>query len=265
MERSVAFDRAADYYDTTRGLSDTGRRRQNELLTQEFAGRGRVLEVGVGTGQVALPLLESGVDVIGFDLARPMMNKLIEKTAGRRTLPLLQADATRMPFEDGAFGAAYFRWVLHLIPDWRGALSESVRVARRGGVVLVLPGSAGKGTSPQAQIHARFAELTGASFEPRGLRWSGYDQLDDEMAALGASPRALPTFTDVERDGLEAFLDSLEQRRYSWTWRIEDDVRFAQAVAEIRRFAQERFGPLHQVPREAYEVAWRAYDLPAPR
>ena len=32
---------------------------------------------------------------------------------------------------------------------------------------------------------------------------------------------------------------------------------------EVRRFAEERFGPLDRVPREEREVAWRAYDLPA--
>jgi hypothetical protein len=73
----------------------------------------------------------------------------------------------------------------------------------------------------------------------------------------------MPTFTEVERDGLEAFLDNVGRRRYSWTWRIQDDERFAQAVDEIRRFAEERFGPLDRVPREVHEVAWRAYDLPA--
>ena len=263
MSDSVAFDRAAEYYDATRGYTAEGERAMIDLLAHELRGRGRVLEVGVGTGQVALPLHATGIPLIGLDLARPMMDRLVEKAGGRSPFPLVQADATRMPFADGMFGAVYVRWVLHLIPDWRVALAESVRVTGRGGVVLVLPGSAGRGTTPQAEIQARFAELTGSSFEPTGLRWSGYDQLDEEMIALDASPRPLPTFTDVERDGLEAFLDNLERRRYSWTWRIEDDRRFADAVAEIRRFAQERYGPLDQVPREEHEVAWRAYDLPA--
>ena len=263
MTDSVAFDRAAEYYDATRGYTPEGEQAMVGILVDELRGCGRVLEVGVGTGQVALPLHAAGIPLIGLDLARPMMDRLVEKAGGRSPLPLVQGDATRMPFADGAFGAVYVRWVLHLIPDWRAALTESIRVTNRGGVVLILPGAAGRGTSPQAEIHARFAELTGSTFEPTGLRWSGYDQLDVEMTALGATPRALPTFTDVERDGLDAFLDNLERRRFSWTWRIEDDERFAQAVVEIRRFAQERFGPLDQVPREEHEVAWRAYDLPA--
>jgi ubiquinone/menaquinone biosynthesis C-methylase UbiE len=263
MSDSVAFDRAAEYYDATRGYTPEGERAMVDILADELRGRGPVLEVGVGTGQVALPLHAAGIPLVGLDLARPMMDRLVEKAGGRSPFPLVQGDATRAPFADGVFGAVYLRWVLHLIPDWRAALMEAIRVTGRGGVVLILPGAAGRGTSPQAEVHARFAELTGSSFEPTGLRWSGYDQLDEEMTALGATPRALPTFTDVERDGLDTFLDNLARRRFSWTWRIEDDERFTHAVVEIRRFAQERFGPLDQVPHEELEVAWRAYDLPA--
>lgn len=128
---SVAFDRAAEYYDATRGFDEEGTRRQTALLLEESTGRGRVLEVGVGTGQVALPLHEAGVDVIGLDLARPMMDKLIAKTGGTLVFPLVQADATRMPFPDDVFGAAYLRWVLHLIPAWETAAQEMVRVDRK--------------------------------------------------------------------------------------------------------------------------------------
>lgn len=258
---SVAFDRAADYYDTTRGLSEAGTQRQTEVLVAEVGTRGRVLEIGVGTGQVALPLHRAGVDVTGIDLARPMMNKLIEKAGGGAPFHLLQADATRMPFIDGAFGAAYLRWVLHLIPDWRAALAETARVVRRGGVVLVLPGAAGKNT-PESEIQDRFAALTGVPFEPAGLKWAGYGELDAAMAALGAVARALPTFTEVERGGLDEFLDSIEKRRYSWTWKVPDDERFASAAAEVRRFAEARFGPFDRIPHQEHEVAWRAYDLP---
>jgi len=200
--------------------------------------------------------------VIGLDLARTMMDKLIEKAGGTRPFPLLQGDAVHLPFADGTFGATYLRWVLHLIPEWLAALAELVRVVTSGGVVLVLLGSAGKDT-PQAEIQARFAEIAGIPFGPPGLMWASHQELDSAMASLGATPRALSAFTEVERDGLGAFLESVKQRRYSWTWRVPDDERFADAVAEIRHFAEERFGPFDRLPPEEYEVAWRAYDVPA--
>ena len=61
MSDSIAFDRAAEYYDDTRGLSEEGVRHTTEALAEVFRGGGPILEVGVGTGQVALPLHDAGV------------------------------------------------------------------------------------------------------------------------------------------------------------------------------------------------------------
>jgi SAM-dependent methyltransferase len=264
MNDSVAFDRAAEYYDATRGLSAEGVVRQTELLVEELGHRDLVLEVGVGTGQVALPLHEAGVRVVGMDLSSPMLAKILEKCGGRSPVPLVQGDATRMPFRDGACGAAYLRWVLHLIPDWRDALGEAVRVVEPGGAILILLGAAGKNT-PQAEIQQRFAALAGVSFEPPGLSWSNYDELDAAMTRFGAAPRTLPAFSDIERDGLDVFIDGIAGNRYSWTWRLEDPELLGRVAIDVRRWSEERFGPLDQVPRAEHEVVWRAYDLPAGR
>ena len=56
MTESSRFDRAAAHYDTTRAISDEAMARTIELLASELLGRGRALEVGVGTGLLALPL-----------------------------------------------------------------------------------------------------------------------------------------------------------------------------------------------------------------
>src|SRR5439155_24677412 len=103
---SVAFDRAADYYDRTRAVSPRAMAGVVGLLAAEYRERGRVLEVGVGTGRIALPLAEAGVAVAGVDLSRPMMDRLVQKAGGRSPVPLAVADATTLPFAGGTFGAA---------------------------------------------------------------------------------------------------------------------------------------------------------------
>jgi SAM-dependent methyltransferase len=261
MDDSVAFDRAAEYYDRTRGISAEGMRKTIDLLAGELRDRGRVLEVGVGTGQLALPLHDVGIPVAGLDLARPMMNKLVEKAGGRSPVPLIQADATRMPIRDRAFGGAYLRWVLHLIPAWREALAEMVRVVRPGGVLLTSLGSYGGG--PRSEIQERFAELTGVSIDPPGLTWDGYDQLDETAAVLGLVPRHLPPISEMERDGLNVFIDGIADNAYSWTWKVQDPDLFASSASEVRTWAEERYGPLDRYPLDDYEMVWRAYDVPA--
>jgi ubiquinone/menaquinone biosynthesis C-methylase UbiE len=254
--RSVTFDRAAEYYDRTRGIDEEGARRQNGLLLSELGSKGLVLEVGVGTGQVALPLHEAGVPLVGLDLARPMMDKLIEKAGGILPFPLLQADATRMPIRNDAFGAAYLRWVLHLIPDWRAAVAEMVRVVRADGAICMMLGSY---SGPRAEIQDRFGAITGIDPTPVGLNWGAGDELDREMEALGRRHRALPPIEHVVAEPLDAFIDGIDENRYSWTWRLPDDVR-ASAAAEARAWAEERFGDLHTPIRTEYASEWRAYD-----
>lgn len=258
MSGSIGFDRAAEFYDRTRSISDDAMARTVELLGSELRDRGRVLEVGVGTGLLALPLHRAGVEIAGMDISAPMLGKLVEKTGGTAPCPLVLADATRLPFADDAFGATYLRWVLHLIPDWRTVLAEVVRVVRPGGVFLVNLGAYG---GPREKIQGRFAEITGSSIRPVGLNWAGWELLDEEMRGHGAEIRIHPRVLEDVTVTLDEFLEGIEQDRYSWTWRVPEDVRI-RAAEEIRSWAAERFGPVDEpAPFEQAHV-WHAYDLP---
>jgi len=255
---SVAFDRAAEFYDQSRAISEETMARTVALLSKELAERGRCLEVGVGTGLVALPLHAAGVPLAGIDLSAPMLGRLLHKARGAPPFPLVRGDATRMPFPDEVFGAAYLRWVLHLIPSWRTALSEMVRVVKPRGVVLVSIGGYG---STEGGIRQRFAALTGVSTDPVGLGWGDVGSLDAAMADLGARVRTLEPFEEEVEDRLDEFLDGIEAARYSWTWPIDEEDRLA-AVRELRVWAAERFGPLDIPLLETLSTVWRAYDLP---
>jgi SAM-dependent methyltransferase len=258
MGESVRFDRAAEEYDRTRAISDEAMAQTIELLTSELGSRGRALEVGVGTGLLALPLHEAGIPVAGIDLTPSMLCKLVEKAGGRPPFPLVLADATRIPFADGTFGGAYLRWVLHLIPDWRAVIGEIVRVVRSGGVVLV---SLGSYDDTRFAIQARFGELTGVSTDPVGLNWADHAALDAEMAVHGAVLRVLSDVRDEGEDTLGEFLDGIEHGRWSWTWPVPEDVR-ERAAKELRPWATERFGPLDRIERYELASIWRAYELP---
>jgi ubiquinone/menaquinone biosynthesis C-methylase UbiE len=100
----------------------------------------RVLELGPGpgyfTGAAATAVGRDGV-VIAADLQPAMLSLLlghIELEAAERTRAVV-CEATRLPFADGAFDAAFLVTVLGEIPEPTGALSELNRVLRAGGVV----------------------------------------------------------------------------------------------------------------------------------
>jgi SAM-dependent methyltransferase len=259
MSESIPFDRAAEYYDETRRLSEEGVRRTTETLTEAFTGAGRIVEIGVGTGQVAIPLHEAGLDVLGLDLSRPMLAQLQRKSGGMARFPLVQGDALQMPFADDAFGGAYLRWVLHLIPGWKVAVHEIARVIRPGGRFLVGLGSYG---GARSDIQERFARSAGISIEPVGLAWGGWRELDEEVAGLGGEKLPDVSFLDRGRDDLDHFMRGIEANRYSWTWAVPDDALRERAAADARAWAEARWGPLDRVPPEAFECRYGAYRFP---
>ena len=254
---SVAFDRAASYYDETRGLSPEGVARTTEALAGALGEEGPILEVGIGTGQVALPLREAGRRIVGIDLSRPMLDVLLAKDADRH-VPVVEGDATAMPFHDDAFTGAYLRWVLHLIPDWRAAVGEIARVVGPGGVFIAGLGSYG---GIGSEMQARFSEITGVSAEPIGLTRDGWDALDAAVAALGGGKLPGVTFEAVDRDDLETLMRGIESNRYSWTWQVTDDDLRARAAAEVRTWAESRWGPLDRMPREVSSYRFASYRL----
>ena len=56
-----------------------------------LAGDGRALEFAIGTGRVAIPLVERGVPVTGIELSRPMIDQLRTK-ADDATIPVIAGD-----------------------------------------------------------------------------------------------------------------------------------------------------------------------------
>ena len=57
----------------------------------ELADGGRALEFAIGTGRVAVPLLERGVPVVGIELSQPMVDQLRTKR-DEISLPVVQGD-----------------------------------------------------------------------------------------------------------------------------------------------------------------------------
>ena len=84
MQDDGYFDeRIAARYDETSGeMFDPASIDPVVELLVKLAGGGRVLELGIGTGRIALPLAQRGVPVHGIDMSTAMVARLREKRGG---------------------------------------------------------------------------------------------------------------------------------------------------------------------------------------
>ena len=259
MSDSVSFDRAADRYDETRRLTPEASRATVDLLRSELGGRRPCLEIGVGTGLIALPLHDVGVGIVGLDLSAAMLHKLAEKSGGRPAFPVLRADATRLPFRDSVFGGAIARHVMHLIPRWQDAIAELVRVVRPGGVLLLNIGTDG---GPWQELQERLEAAAGPGTRRVGLTAADHALLDERLERFGARFRELPPVWEQSDSTPERYFEEAEGRVFSWTWKVPAD-RLTAAIDTTRVWAEERFGRLDAVLEPRYPMVWRAYDVPA--
>ena len=80
----------------------------------ELAGSGRALELGIGTGRIALPLARRGVSVHGIDLSKAMVARLRAKRDGEDIGVTIGDFATTTV--DGSFSLAYlvFNTIMNL-------------------------------------------------------------------------------------------------------------------------------------------------------
>ncbi len=83
-------------------------------LLVELAGSGRALELGIGTGRIALPLGQRGVPVHGIELSKAMVAKLRAKPGGEEIGVTIGDFATTSV--DGTFSVAYlvFNTIMNL-------------------------------------------------------------------------------------------------------------------------------------------------------
>ncbi len=99
----------------------------------------RVLDVGAGTGLVAVPVAQTvGAlgNVVALDIAKAMLRELTRAAAGIDNVRLILGDAEQPPFRDAAFDWVVAASVIFFLPDPAAALREWWRVLKPGGRVL---------------------------------------------------------------------------------------------------------------------------------
>jgi phosphatidylethanolamine/phosphatidyl-N-methylethanolamine N-methyltransferase len=133
-----AYRRWAPVYDYTFGLvAREGRRHAVEVLNES---RGRILEVGVGTG-LSLPDYKEHLEIVGIDLSPEMLEKARERVATGgldHVTGLHEMDAGALKFPDASFDTVAAMFVMTVVPEPEVVMRELARVTKPGGEVMLV-------------------------------------------------------------------------------------------------------------------------------
>lgn len=219
IEAAREFDEIAPVYDATRDPLDVATR-EGFQAALEAETLGRLLEIGVGTGRIAGPLQQHGLDVVGVDASRGMLAQARAKGIRR----LLRGNAYRLPLRDGSVDAAYFVHVLHVLDEPLVALTEAARVARRQIIALVgersaeaVPAAQGDGSSEDPR------EVLTRIFQAEGIEPPTFHRPQERERSLLArfpADRRIALSSRLVDEPFSARLDRMAQRAHRQTNRL---------------------------------------------
>jgi demethylmenaquinone methyltransferase/2-methoxy-6-polyprenyl-1,4-benzoquinol methylase len=202
---AAMFGRIAARYDFMNTLMTFGRDQAWRRLAASHVTNGRVLDVGTGTGKLALAVANRGARVVGVDFTLGMLQ------AAPRHLAVAQADALVLPFATETFDSVVSGFVVRNLADIQRGIAEQVRVLRAGGRLVILETTPGPGGALQifyelyfryvvprvgaivagdASAYTYLPESTLAFLEPARLaevlRAAGLDQVRTRLLMFGS-------------------------------------------------------------------------------
>lgn len=202
----------ADVYDDW--YSDVSDAEATAELVADLAGGDPVLELGIGTGRLALPIAARGVEIHGIDASAAMVERLRRKPGGE-AIPVTVSDFTDVPVSaPGGFGVVLIAYnTFFNLPTGASqgrCLGAAAQRLRPGGAVVIEafvpdPDSPSTGCELKeagedravATIYRRLPgsqvaegavvclDDRGPTMRPWRIRWATPDQLDDMAEAAG--------------------------------------------------------------------------------
>jgi ubiquinone/menaquinone biosynthesis C-methylase UbiE len=274
---SISFDRVAHAYDKTRGYPPGVEQQIASALERlaQATEQTAFIEVGVGTGRIALPLASLGHIYTGVDISEKMLGQLESKLLARgwkeytqpwgsradeasapahpvrrfarvdpaASLRLVTSDITALPFPAASFDVALAVHIFHLVDGWQQAVRECLRVLRPGGLLL----------------HC-WDEHDDASLNIVTETWMKFvEELGGNASRVGPeSPRMVSTWLREQGLPVEELsiarwetvgtprraVERITSRLWSRTWLVPDDI-FTASVQRLEAWALEHFGPEH--------------------
>ncbi len=228
-----------------------------QILVREVgvqAGQ-RVLDVGTGSGSVAVAAALAGAEVVGVDITDAWFDEAHSRASVARVeLDLRLGDAEAIPVEDGSFDVVLSSFAAIFAPLHDLVASEFVRVCRDGGVFGI---TAWTPDGPNNAVFSTLVEFLPAppEFVSPSILWGDPDHVRGLFTAHDVvlrfeRPQFTVTFGSVEAFESFAFENSgslIAARRA-----LEAMGRWDEAYAAMR----EAMDQTNEADDGSYRVAW---------
>jgi ubiquinone/menaquinone biosynthesis C-methylase UbiE len=174
---SLSFDSMIGLYDETRVVDSSCLAAALEYLAERFPPENypTVFEPGVGTGRIAIPLAQRDYRVTGVDISPGMLDILKRRLDSNDPVPVsfIMADATNLPFSDGAFDIAIAVHLFYFIQEWKQAVAETLRVIKPGHPLVMMHTGTGMEVPDLNQRYKELCAKCGCSIRDVGVKSTG--------------------------------------------------------------------------------------------
>ena len=275
---SLSFDAIAHMYDQTRGYPDDVAAHVTRAIVRNAQATAQTdfLEVGVGTGRIALPLASLGRSYTGVDISAKMLALLDEKARmmgwqevqqdwgdypdeevdrsvsvvrfghaeSASSLRLVNADIKHIPFHAASFDSVVAVHIFHLMAAWQDALSEVLRVLRPGGCLLHCWDTYEKSETSVTQNindkwYALVSELGGTVQRPG----ASIPAVKQWLYEHGLRTDDELVYVWKQKVIPRAALEYIAKRYWSTTWTVDDAI-FATSIERLWAWATNYYADL---------------------